>query len=175
MMALRLQGLFLAFIDIAINSRGSFCTPCYSMATICPYHQPHHGPLSGSCSREREGLKWWFGSYLWFPLFLPSAAAAHPPGPRIPWLTDNGTKLLSTHLCVSHVLLEAPPQLWWIIWDAVTGAHGHSALWLCLASARAESIACPRRAQRGQARLCWDLSSLFPLARRDQACLGGPV
>lgn len=31
---------------------------------------------------------------------------------RIPCLTDNGTKLLSTHLCVSHVPLEAPPQLW---------------------------------------------------------------
>lgn len=68
-----------------------------------------------------------------------------------------------------------PPQLWWIICDRVTGAHGHCARWSCLASASAESIACPGRVKRGQARLCWDLPSLSPGAHRDQACMGGPV
>lgn len=76
MTALRLKGPSLALIDLGIYSEplGSFYTPANSMATICPYHYPHHGPISESGSRIREGRengKRWFGWCLWFPLLLP--------------------------------------------------------------------------------------------------------
>lgn len=172
-MTLELKGSFLALMDITIYSFRPFYITANSMVTSHPYHWPHQCPISESGSRERKGWKWWFGLCLWFPLLLPFPVP-HPPGPWFPWLTDNRTKLLSSHLCVSHVMLQAPPQLWWIIWDRVTGADGHSAPWLCHASASAESIACPGWAGRMYTRLCWDLPS-FLEACRDQGCMGGPV
>lgn len=180
MTALRLKGPFLALIDLAIYSEplGSFYTPANSMATICPYHYPHHGPHLWVWLKDKGGREGKRGMVVWMMFMIPTLAALSFFTAiilRIPCLTDNGTKLLSTHLCVSHVPLEAPPQLWWIICDRATGAHGHCAPWLCLASASAESMACPGRAKRRQARLCWDLPSLFPEAHRDQACMGGLV
>lgn len=80
--------------------------------------------------------------------------------------------------CMCHMSCSKPPlpQLWWIICDRVTGAHGHSCPWLCLANASAESIACPRKEKGGQQDVadCW-LPSLSLAAQRDKACMGGPV
>lgn len=74
-----------------------------------------------------------------------------------------------------HTLLHLTSQLWWIICGRLTGAHCHSAPWLRLASASAESIVCPGRVKRGEARHCCDVHSLSPEALRDQAHMGGPV
>lgn len=100
--------------------------------------------------------------------------------PTLPFPESHGWLIMEQSCCPLICVCvtcpaRSPPQLWWIICDRVTGAHGHSAPWPCLASASAESIACPGRVKRGQARLCWDLPSLSPEARRDQACMGGPV
>lgn len=159
MTALRLKGPSLALIDLGIYSEplGSFYTPANSMATICPYHYPHHGPISESGSRIREGRengKRWFGWCLWFPLLLPFPSLQPSFSESHAWLIMEQS--CSPLICVCHM------QLWWIICDGATGAHGHSAPWLCLPSASAESMACPGRAKRRQKTFA-EISLPFPL------------
>ena len=131
-------------------------------------------PTLSLAQGKKGGGKWCFGSCLWFPLLLPF------PAPTLLLPESHGWLIMEQRCCPLICVCVtcpawSPPQLWWIICDRVTGAHGHSACWLCLASASAESIACPGRVRRGQARLCRDLPSLSPPASRDQACMGGPV
>lgn len=76
---------------------GAFYTPAGSMATICPYHQLH----SAALSTGRLEVVFHFDHVCDSHITAPSCSPpTHPPSPRIPWLTDNGTKLLSTHLCM---------------------------------------------------------------------------
>ena len=106
MMALTPKGPFLAVIGKVIYSEplGYFYTSVNSVTTICQYgHHHHHAPICEAGLREREGGRLWFVQWVQIVLFFCS-----PPHLWIPWLTDGRTKLLSTHLCVSHVLLEAP-------------------------------------------------------------------
>lgn len=127
MMALGLKGPFIALIDAAIYSWGSFYAPASSMATICPHHRFRSAVLSKG--RVRSGVSFW--SCLWFPHRRPFLFPTHPVPESHGWLIMEQSCCPLICACASHVLLEALLQLWWIIWDGVTGAHGHSAPWLC--------------------------------------------
>lgn len=74
MMALRLKGPFLALTELAIYSEplGSSYTTANSMATICPYHYPHHGhpPLSVLLKG-----KWGREIVVWVMFMIPTLAA----------------------------------------------------------------------------------------------------
>lgn len=113
MTALRLKGPSLALIDLGIYSEplGSFYTPANSMATICPYHYPHHGPISESGSRIREGRengKRWFGWCLWFPLLLPFPSLQPSFSESHAWLIMEQS--CSPLICVCHMSRSKPPR-----------------------------------------------------------------
>lgn len=113
MTALRLKGPSLALIDLGIYSEplGSFYTPANSMATICPYHYPHHGPISESGSRIREGRengKRWFGWCLWFPLLLPFPSLQLSFSESHAWLIMEQS--CSPLICVCHMSRSKPPR-----------------------------------------------------------------
>lgn len=119
MTALGFKDLFIALIDAAIYSY--LFLPLFG----------HHLPLSPIplCCRVRSAVSFW--SRLWFPHCRPFLLPTHPVPESHGWLIMEQSCCPLICACASHVLLEALLQLWWIIWDGVTGAHGHSAPWHC--------------------------------------------
>lgn len=85
--------------------------------------------LAQGKGRVGNGVSFWL--CLWFPHSRPFLLPTHPVPESHGWLIMEQSCCPLICACASHVLLEALPQLWWIIWDRVTGAHGHSAPWLC--------------------------------------------
>lgn len=96
--------------------------------------------------------------------------------PTLPFPESHGWLIMEQSccplICVCHMSCSKPPSVMVNHLRQSNWSTRSLCPWLCLGSASAESIACPGRVKRGQARLCWDLPSLSPEA---QACIGGPV